>query len=105
MEMSPEVNSLFKVITAEFSKFGKFDIEEKKTSFDITHKGTFVGIYPHKNGLILNIVSSSPIENPRITRYEQVSTSRFHNEVRIRKISDIDEEVISWLHRAYELMS
>ena len=103
--MSSEVRNLFKVLKTEFNKFGKFDIEEKNTSFHITHKGAFAGIHPRKSYLILNIVSSSPIKSNRVAHLEQVSKSRFHNEVKIEKKSDIDDELVCWLKQAYELMS
>ena len=103
--MSHEVNDLVKALTAEFSKFGEFALEEKKTSFHVTHKGAFAGIHPRKTYLLLNIVSSSPITSPRISHLEQVSKSRFHNEIKIEKKSDIDMELVGWLRQAYDLMS
>lgn len=105
MEMTSEVRNLFKSLKAEFTKFGKFDVEEKNTSFHITHKGAFAGIHPRKSYLIINIVSSSPIKSHRVAHLEQVSKSRFHNEIKIEKESDIDDELIGWLHQAYELMA
>ena len=105
MDMSSEVRNLFKALKVEFTKFGKFEVEEKNTSFHITHNGAFAGIHPRKSYLILNIVSSSPIKSHRVAHLEQVSKSRFHNEIKIEKESDIDDELLGWLHQAYELMS
>ncbi|AKG53821.1 hypothetical protein DGWBC_1168 [Dehalogenimonas sp. WBC-2] len=105
MEMSSGVRALFESLKVEFTKFGKFDVEEKNTSYHITHKGAFAGIHPRKSYLILNIVSSSPIKSHRVAHLEQVSKSRFHNKIKIEKESDIDDELIDWLRQAYELMS
>jgi uncharacterized protein DUF5655 len=44
-----------------------------------------------------------PIQSQRITKTEQVSKSRFHNEVKLASPSDVDEELLGWLKDAYRL--
>lgn len=104
MELSQEVNNLYQKLLSELKKFGEIKIEEKKTSIHLVNRAAFAGIHPRKSYFILNIVSSAPIKSSRITKQEQISKSRFHNELKIEKIGDINIEVITWLSGAYELM-
>ncbi len=104
MELTQEVNSLYQKLLLELKKIGKFKIEEKKTSIHLVNRAAFAGIHQRKNYFILNIVSTAPIKSPRITKQEQVSKSRFHNELKIEKVDDINAEVLTWLKNAYELM-
>ena len=100
----PDVKEAYRQLIAELEKFGKVIEESKKTSIHLKNKTGFAGIHPRKNYFILNIVSSSPIQSPRVIKQEQVSKSRFHNEVKIEKQDDIDSKLMKWLKNAYELM-
>ena len=105
MNITSEVNLLYKQLLKELGKFGKVAVEEKKTSIHLKNRVAFSGVHPRKNYLILNIVSSAPIKSPRIIKQEQVSKSRFHNEVRVEKLEDINRELLVWLKEAYILMA
>jgi hypothetical protein len=104
MELTPEVKLLYKKLIGSLQSFGKLGIEEKKTSIHLTNRAAFAGIHPRKDYFILNIVSDKPITSQRIKKTEQVSKSRFHNELKIGSESDINSELIGWLKTAYELM-
>lgn len=82
---------------------GPFQEEPKKTSIHLVRTTGFAGVHPRKSSLILNVRTDYPIETPRIIKSEQVSKSRFHNEVKLTSPSDIDEELLGWLTDAYAL--
>lgn len=105
MKMAPIVKDLYRTLLSELKKFGKVVAEEKKTSIHLKSGKSFAGVHPRKNYFILNIVSSSPIKNPRIIKTEQVSKSRFHNELKIEKPADINVELLAWLKTAHDLMA
>ncbi len=69
----------------------------------MVHTVGFAGIYPRKSYLLLNLRTHRPIESPRITKAEQVSKNRFHNEVKLASPNDVDEELLGWLKDAYGL--
>ena len=80
-------------------------VEEKKTSLHmVAGRAAFLGVHPRKNGLRLNIVLSRALEGERIAKSEQVSRSRFHNEVDVAP-SDFDAELRGWISEAYELQT
>jgi hypothetical protein len=82
---------------------GPFQEEPKKTSIHLVRTVGFAGVHPRKSYLILNLRTDYPLDNPRITKSEQVSKNRFHNEVKLASPSEIDEELLGWLKDAYAL--
>ncbi len=83
--------------------FGPVQEEPKKSSIHLVHSSGFAGVHPRKSYLYLNLRTASPIENPRITKTEQVSKNRFHNELKLTSPDEIDEELLGWLRDAYVL--
>ncbi len=104
MELSPEVKSLYKKLLDSIRDFGEVGIEEKKSSIHLTNRAAFAGVHPRKDYFILNIVSEKPISSSRIKKSEQVSKSRFHNELKVEDEADINVELLGWLKASYELM-
>lgn len=98
------MNALYPKLLSEVEKFGTVTVEEKKSSIHWKNRAAFAGVHPRKEYFILNIVSAAAIDSPRVVKQEQVSKSRYHNEVRIEKEGDIDSELMGWLKKAYELM-
>jgi hypothetical protein len=51
----------------------------------------------------LNLRTDHPIVSPRISKVEQVSKNRYHCEMKLSALEDVDEEVAGWLRAAYAL--
>jgi len=99
----PAVKSIYERILQESRKFGTVTEEPKKTSIHLVHKSAFAGVTTRKNALILNIKSSAPIRHARIAKSEQISTSRFHQEVKLTSPEEVDPVLVGWLKEAYAL--
>ena len=97
----PVVKSIYECILKETHKFGKVIEEPKKTSIHLVNKSAFAGIATQKVALVLNIKSSSPIKHARIKKSEQISASRFHQEVKLTSPAEVDSDLIGWLQEAY----
>ncbi|MEP7133501.1 MAG: DUF5655 domain-containing protein [Chloroflexota bacterium] len=97
----PVVKSIYERILKESRKFGKVIEEPKKTSIHLVNKSAFAGVATQKLALILNIKSASPIKHARIKKSEQVSASRFHQEVKLTSPDEVDSVLIGWLQQAY----
>ena len=82
---------------------GAFKEEVKKTSIHLARKSAFAGVHPRKEQLLLTIKAAQPICSKRIVKSEQVSKSRWHEEVKVAVVGDIDAELLGWLRDAYEL--
>jgi hypothetical protein len=101
----PVVRSIYDHIIKEVKKFGKVAEEPKKTSIHLANRSAFAGVVTRKNALILNIKSDSPIKHERIRKSEQLSASRFHQEVKLVSPQEVDSTLIAWLKDAYALSS
>src|SRR5215213_3400302 len=99
----PIVKSIYERILKESRKFGAVVEEPKKTSIHLVNKSAFAGVTTRKNALILNIKSAAPIKHARIAKSEQLSASRFHQEVRLTSPEEVDSVLIGWLKDAYDI--
>ena len=99
------VKSIYDRILTESRKFGPVIEEPKKTSIHLSNKSAFAGVVTRKNALILNIKSSTPIKHKRISKTEQVSAGRFHQEVKLSSPAEVDSLLVGWLREAYQLSS
>ena len=102
-DKEPVVKSIYDRILKEARKFGKVVEEPKKTSIHLVNKSAFAGVATRKSALILNIKSAAPIQHARIKKSEQVSASRFHQEVKLVSPEEVDSTLIAWLKDAYAL--
>ena len=99
----PMVKSIYERILNESRKFGTVVEEPKKTSIHLVNKSAFAGVTTRKNALILNIKSAAPIKHARIAKSEQISASRFHQEVKLTSPDEVDAMLVGWLKDAYAI--
>jgi hypothetical protein len=78
-------------------------VEEKSSSLHIVKGSAFMGIHFLKNRLRLNIVLDHKINIVNLHKVEQVSKSRFHNEVDLDSLEDLNLDLISYIQEAYSL--
>ncbi len=97
------VRATYDALLTMLRELGIFRVEPKKTSIHLVNKTGFAGVHPRKSYMYLNVRTQRPLEGQRIVKREQVSTSRYHNEVKLETPSDIDEELRAWLKESYEL--
>ena len=97
------VRSIYHRLLEVLHTLGPFQEEPKKTSIHLVRTAGFAGVHPRKSYLYLNLRTDYPIDNPRISKSEQVSKNRFHNEMKLASPGEIDEELLAWLKDAYAL--
>ena len=102
---NPVVKSIYERILKESRKFGDVKEEPKKTSIHLVNKSAFAGVTTRKNALLLNIKSAAPIKHARIAKSEQLSASRFHQEVKLTSPDEVDPLLVGWLREAYAISS
>jgi len=101
----PAVRATYERLLIRVRRIGPVTAEQNKTSIHLKSRAAFAGVHPLKSRLDLSIVSEEPIADPRVTKRDRVSPSRYHNIVPINSPHDIDAQLIEWLKRAYELVS
>lgn len=99
----PVVREIYETIVAVASEFGPVEQDPKKTSIHLNRKTAFAGIQTRRDFLILTIKATHDIPSPRISKREHTSPNRWHHEIKIRSVDEIDSEILGWLRDGYEL--
>jgi Domain of unknown function (DUF5655) len=99
----PHVAATYEALLKAVRRLGPVTEDPKKTSIHLVHGSALAGVATQKSALILTLKSRTKLKSPRIRKQEQVSTNRWHLEVRLTQPGDIDPELCSWLAAAYEL--
>ena len=99
----PIVREIYDHLVALLKQFGPVVEEPKKTSIHLVNRTALAGVATRKDSLILTIKSDHKLSGSRIHKTEQASARRFHQEIRLKSLADIDAELIGWLKDAYAL--
>jgi hypothetical protein len=100
----PESQRLYAALAEKMQALGPYQEEPKKGSIHlVVGKGAFLGVHPRVSGLLLNVVLDHALESARVTKVEQVSRTRFHNELKLIDAGEIDAELLGWIREAYAL--
>ena len=95
--------SIYETLLERLKSIGPFEVEPKASSLHVVHRRAFLGVHYRKDGLLLNIVLNRPLKTDRLKASEQVSRSRYHNEVLVATPRDIDRELVGWVKEAHRL--
>jgi hypothetical protein len=102
-DRTPAVKAAYAEILRVARRFGPVREEAKKTSIHLVRKTAFAGIATRRASLILTLKSETDLTSDRITKREHVSANRWYLEVRLEAPEQVDQELVKWLHRAYDL--
>ncbi|MCB9451890.1 MAG: hypothetical protein H6672_10650 [Anaerolineaceae bacterium] len=100
---APELRSTFDHLIKQLRQFGDVKVAPKQTSIHLEKNSGFAGVHPRKTYFNLEFRIDHEIDNPRITRMQQLSARRFEHTVKLETESDVDEQLLKWLKDAYEL--
>jgi Domain of unknown function (DUF5655) len=98
-----EVREVYDHLVALAEQFGPMQQDPKKTSIHLNRKTAFAGVAVRKGHLVLTIKADHSIKSPRVFKSEQISAKRFHHEVKLSTVDDLDAELRGWLKAAYDL--
>jgi hypothetical protein len=99
----PASLKLYEELLTALNSIEAFREEMKKTCIHLVRGSAFAGIRPRKQHLLLTIKALKPIKSSRILKAERVSKNRWHLELKLASMEDIDSELLSWLRDAYDL--
>ncbi len=100
---APVVGEICARLLRGLMELGPLREESKQTSVHLARTAGFAGVHPGQGALLLNLRTARPIDSPRVVRREQVSTGRWHNEVPLSSVDDVDAELLGWLREADRL--
>ncbi len=98
-----EIQPIYDRLVAMAEKFGPIEQDPKKTSIHLNRGTAFAGVAVRRAHIVLTIKSDRPIKSPRVFKSEQTSAKRFHHEIKLSAIEDVDAELQTWLKAAYDL--
>ncbi len=98
-----QLRTLYDRLVAMAEKFGPVEQDPKKTSIHLNRGTAFAGVAVRRDCVVLTIKADGPIDSPRVIKSEQTSAKRFHHEVKLAAVKDLDAELRGWLKSAYEL--
>lgn len=97
------VREVYRTILSISNQFGPVAEDPKKTSIHLNRKSAFAGIKTRRTFLILTVKAANDITDGRISKREQASANRWHHEIKISTVDEIDAEMIGWLRDSFEL--
>jgi hypothetical protein len=97
------LREIYDRLVALAETFGPVEQDPKKTSIHLNRRTAFAGVAVRKGHLVLTFKSDRPFASPRVVKSEQTSARRFHHEVKVATLKDLDAELKGWLQAAYEL--
>jgi hypothetical protein len=97
------VREIYDRLLSKVEQCGPVIEEPKKTSIHLVNRTAFAGVATRKAAINLTIKSDHELNSTRINRTEQVSTNRFHHEVKLTSPAEVDAELVAWLKAAYAL--
>ena len=100
---APTLRATFDHLVEKLQQFGEVRVAPKQTSIHLEKNSGFAGVHPRITSFNLEFRTDYKIDDPRITRVQQLSARRFEHTVKLERESDVDEQLLTWLKDAYEL--
>src|ERR1043165_8073512 len=100
---TPELRATYEQLIHRMQAFGEVRIAPKQTSIQLEKNSDFAGVHPRKSYFNLEFRTDYKIDDPRITRTQQLSAKRFEHTVKLERETDVDEQLLKWLKDAYNL--
>lgn len=100
---APELRAAFDHLIRQLRQFGEIRVAPKQTSIHLEKNSGFAGVHPRKTYINLEFRADYKIDDPRITRVQQLSARRFEHTVKLANQSETDDQLLKWLREAYEL--
>ncbi len=97
------IRGIYDRLVATAEAFGPVEQDPKKTSIHLNRRTAFAGVAVRKTHIVITIKSDRPIKSSRVFKSEQTSPKRFHHEIKLSAIDDLDAELQGWLQAAYDL--
>ncbi|MBI3940712.1 MAG: hypothetical protein HY315_07745 [Acidobacteria bacterium] len=97
------MRKLFNKLVDQIEKFGPVIVTSVKSGI-LLHRGSqFCSILVRKRHLLVELVGDRNVTDPTILKVTQPFPGRFVYTFHIAGLEDLNQKVLSWLKRAYQL--
>jgi hypothetical protein len=63
----------------------------------------YMGIHPRKDAVMITLKLNEAVKNKRVKKAEKVSANRWHIDLVVNAIDEVDDELTAWMTKAWEL--
>jgi hypothetical protein len=99
----PLVREIFDRVVVEAQRLGPVAVLPEKSRIALHARMSFAAFVPRKRWLDGHVVLPVRLPSPRFRRVEVFSRQNVLHAFRLSQVSDIDDEFVSWLLRAYQV--
>jgi hypothetical protein len=100
----PKLKKIFDSILRELQRDGPIiRVDAVKSSINLAGKSHFGGIRVLKDSLNIGFILKRRVENPHVTKIQDLGHNTFAHIVNVRELGDVDKELLGWLKEAYSL--
>ena len=92
---------IFEAISQQLESVGPVHCEAVDVGILFKHARTFAELRPRRRGMMLSLLLSRRLDNPRVTRIARPSRNRTAYGIRLFTPDEVDDEVRAWLTEAY----
>ncbi len=82
---------------------GPLKIESLPCCIHFVSTYTFAAVYALRNKIRIHFTLNHKIENIRIKKFAQMSSTKYLHVIDLENLSEINEDLISWLRQSYNL--
>lgn len=92
---------IFEAVSQRLENVGPVHCEAVDVGILFKRARTFAELRPRRHGMMLSLLLSRRLGNPRVSRIGRPSRNRTAYGLRLLTADDVDEEVRAWLTEAY----
>jgi hypothetical protein len=98
-----ELRATFDTLVASLS--ADVRVEPLKTAIILAARTTFAYVVVRRDRLLVGVFLDRPLDSPRVTKIDHVSSSKIGNVIELRASDQVDDELCSWLGEAHNIRS
>ncbi|PLW95686.1 MAG: hypothetical protein C0591_10685 [Marinilabiliales bacterium] len=105
LKKEPQVRATYDALENRLKSIIVFQVSPVVNAIMFTSESTFLAIKPKKRWIDLEFALDYEANEFPIHKIVRISKTRFAHFIRIQEPRDIDDQLIGWIKKAYELIS
>jgi hypothetical protein len=98
----PEQRQIYDAIAAHLKTLGRVHADAVQVGVFLKTDRKLAELRPKSKWLSCNLYLPHAIDDPRVARTIQLSYERYVNEVKLRTVDDVDDQLLEWLTEAFD---
>ena len=98
----PEQRAIYDAIAAHLKTLGRVHVDAVTVGVFLKTDRKLAELRPKSKWLSCNLYMLYEIDDARVARSLRLSSERFMNEIKLRTVDDVDEQVREWLTEAFD---